>query len=143
VADAGIGGSGVVLRDHHGGFMAGASHFFPSIPNPERAELFACKHALILAKEKEVQKICLESDCLGAISKLRSDETDRSLHGPLVEEIKSLLQSFVDHSVRHVRRSGNKVAHLLAKVGCKNKVCNVWVGSPPDLVVSILASECA
>jgi hypothetical protein len=49
----------------------------------------------------------------------------------------------VDHSVRHVHRSGNKVAHLLAKVGCENKVCNAWVGTPPDLVVRILASECA
>jgi hypothetical protein len=91
LVETGHGGSGVVLRDHHGGFVAGASHFFPSTPDPERTELLACKQALILAKERDVQKVCLESDCLDAISKLRSDETDRSMHGPLVEEIKSLL----------------------------------------------------
>jgi hypothetical protein len=84
----------------------------------------------------------LESDCLGAVSKLRGTAKDRSVHGPLVEDIKSLLRSFEDHSIRHVRRSGNGAAHLLAKYGCKNKMCKVWV-NPPDLIVSTLAAECA
>jgi hypothetical protein len=69
--DRGHGGCGVVLRDHHGGFIQGASHFLNSIPDAERAELHACKEALELAREKGSRKVCLESDCLGAVSKLR------------------------------------------------------------------------
>jgi hypothetical protein len=45
-------------------------------------------------------------------------------------------------SIRHVRRSGNGDAHLLAKYGCENKMCKVLV-NPPDLIVSTLAAECA
>jgi hypothetical protein len=35
------GGGGVVMRDRHGGFLAGSSHFFPQVSDPERAELLA------------------------------------------------------------------------------------------------------
>jgi ribonuclease HI len=141
IVDQSCGGTGVILRDHHGGFLAGANHFFTTVSDPERAELLACRQGLLLAKGNGIGRICLESDCLGAVAKLNHRETNRSIHGPLVEEIKSLLKDFADHSVRHVRRSGNGAAHLLAKLGCENKNCNVW-NSPPDLIVSVLASEC-
>jgi hypothetical protein len=31
----------VVLRDHHGGFVSVTCHFFPSVTDPESAELLA------------------------------------------------------------------------------------------------------
>jgi ribonuclease HI len=101
----GVGASGVILKDHRGRFVEGSCRFFTAIPDPKRIELLACKEALILAKGKDVQRVCLESDCLGVVAKLRSSDIDRSLHGPLVEEIKTLLCGFVDHSIRHVRVS--------------------------------------
>jgi hypothetical protein len=55
----GIGGSGVILRAHHGRFFGGSSRFFSSIPHPEQIELLACKEALIPAREKEIQRVCL------------------------------------------------------------------------------------
>jgi hypothetical protein len=89
--DQGHGGCGVVLCDHHGSFLQGASHFLTSVADAERAELYACKEALKLAMENGSRKICLESDCLGVMSKLRGAAKDRSVHGPLVEDIRSLL----------------------------------------------------
>jgi ribonuclease HI len=59
LAMEGVGGSGVILRDHHGRFFAGSSRFFSSIPDPEQIELLVCKEALILAREKEIQRVCL------------------------------------------------------------------------------------
>jgi hypothetical protein len=44
------GGGGVVVRDHDGRFLGGASHFFPSLMDPEEAELQACKHAMELVR---------------------------------------------------------------------------------------------
>jgi ribonuclease HI len=142
-ATDGTGGCGVVLRDHNGSFVAGASHFFRSSPDPERTELMACRHALILARSLNLGKVSLESDCLGAVAKIRSCDIDRSMHGPLVEEIKSMLKNFAEHSVRHVRRSGNKVAHVLARYGCENKCNVVWGPNPPEFLVTVLAPECA
>jgi hypothetical protein len=83
----------------------------------------------------------LETNCLSAVVKLRSSKKDMSAHGPLVEEIKELLRSFTDHSVSHVPRSCNGVAHILANESCTNKFCNVWSVVPPVYIVNLLASE--
>jgi ribonuclease HI len=137
------GGCGVVIRDHKGTFVAGECHFLPSLSDPERGELLACKRALVLAREKGLRRIYLETDCLSTVAKLKCSDLDRSFHSPLVEEIKVLLKTFADHKVRHARRAANGVAHRLASEGCGNKLCNTWLGSPPEFIVNILASEYA
>jgi ribonuclease HI len=71
-AELHTGGCGVVLWNHHGEFIVGASHFLTSVPDPERAKIIACKCALELAREMEVTKVCLESNCLGVVSKLQN-----------------------------------------------------------------------
>jgi ribonuclease HI len=138
---SGRSGGGAVLRDHHGEFVAGSCHFFPRVLDPEGAELLACKEATQLALDQGINKLVLETDCLSAVSKLRGKELDRSLHGPLVQEIKVLLSSFSDTEVQHVRRSANGVAHCLAKFGCENNICNTWVGVPPMYCMNLLAYD--
>jgi ribonuclease HI len=132
--EGGTGGGGVVMRDHHGGFLAGSSHFFPRVSDPERAELLACKMGVELARERGIVRVVLETDCLGAVAKLKGLELDRSMQGPLVEEIKALLGEFEDIRVTHVRRSCNGVAHVLAQLGCKDMVNDVWVDAPPSCI---------
>jgi hypothetical protein len=87
--DQSTGGCGVVLRDHHGGFLSGACRCLQSVSDPERAELLACKLALELAQQVGVSKIILETDCLSAAAKIRNEEKDRSPQGPLVEQTNS------------------------------------------------------
>ena len=111
------------------------------VSDAERAELLACRRGVILAQEAGVRKLVLETDCMGVVSKLKNGELDRSVHGPLVEEIKELLKTFDDRKIMHVRRSANGVAHTLAKRGCDNKCCNSWVGSPPSLIVNVLEND--
>lgn len=43
------GGGGAVVRDHHGVFLGGASHFFSPVTDPDHAELLACRHGVQLA----------------------------------------------------------------------------------------------
>jgi hypothetical protein len=81
-----------------------------------------------------VTRIVLETGCSRAVSKLGSGELDRLVHGPLVEDIKTLLQGFDEFKVQHVRRTANVVAHKFSKEGCKNKLCHVWVGVPPSML---------
>ena len=53
----GKGGGGVVLRDNNGGFLASACHFFPTAADPVVAEIMACKRALLVAIEINVQRV--------------------------------------------------------------------------------------
>jgi ribonuclease HI len=141
--DGSHGGGVVVLRDAHGGFVAGAGRFFPSVSDAERVELLACRSAVLVAKDMGIPRLVLETDCMGAKTKITGKELDRSMHGPLVEEIKALLQGFEDYKVQHVSRKCNKVAHLLAKHSCENKTCNTWALSPPDFIVNSLVLDSA
>ncbi|KAK1698375.1 hypothetical protein QYE76_015072 [Lolium multiflorum] len=88
------GGGGVIVRDHNGRALACACYFFPSAKDPEAAELLACRRALMLAKDMNVDRVMLETDCMGAVNKLRDKGLDRSAQGPLVEEIKKLMRGF-------------------------------------------------
>jgi hypothetical protein len=88
-----------------------------------------------------VSRLILETDCAGDVSKLNHTELDRSAHGPLVEDIKLLLGEFEESSVTHVRRSCNGVAHRLAKEGCGNNLNSIWLGSPPEFVMNLVASD--
>jgi ribonuclease HI len=97
--------------------------FFPSASDPEGAELLACRMALEMAREAGVPRIMVETDCKGMVTKLNSDGTDRSIHGPMVEDIKFWLRDFDDYKVQFVRHSANEDANRLAKEGCKNKLC--------------------
>jgi hypothetical protein len=63
------------------------------------------------------------------------------VHGPLVSEIKVLLQGFDESSVRAVRRSANEVARNMAKEGCVNKLCKVWSRIMPDCTVNCIVSD--
>jgi hypothetical protein len=95
-----------------------------------------------LAKDSGARRLILESDCMGVVTKLGSGVVDRSVHGPLVEDIKVLLRDFDEVKVQYVWRSADGVAHRLAQEGCRNKTCNSWMGVPPDWIVNLLDSEC-
>jgi ribonuclease HI len=135
---SGNGGGGVVIRDHDGSYIAGACHFFPSLLDPEEAELKACRRGLMLVKELRLNRVQLETDSSGVAAKLNCEEKDRSVHGPLVEEIKKMLQSIEDCSVKWARRSANDAAHKLAREGCVEKVNKTWFIVPPRSPAPVL-----
>jgi hypothetical protein len=74
-----------------------------------------------------------QTDSTQVEAKLKGEGIDRSVHEPLVAEIKLLLHHFED--------SANDAAHQLAKLGCENKLCKVWGSYPPDCIKKHLVSE--
>jgi hypothetical protein len=77
------------------------------------------------------------------VTKLQSEELDRSIHGdgPLVEDIKASLRHLQGSSIRFVKRETNIAAHRFAKDGCENKRCKVWVGVPPVYAMNLVVSD--
>lgn len=112
------------MRDHRGMFVGGSCHFFfPSVADPEHAELLACRRGVQLVIEVGARRTVLETDNLGIKQALSSQELARSRYGPLIEEIKELLASQDEFRVNWARRSANRTAHNLARDGCLNKSC--------------------
>jgi hypothetical protein len=71
-----------------------------------------------LAKEVGCRQFELELDCANVVKKLKEDERDRSIHGPLIEELKLALRDFDQVKIIVVRRTANLVADKLANIGC-------------------------
>ncbi|KAK1651726.1 hypothetical protein QYE76_069531 [Lolium multiflorum] len=107
VKSADIGGGGVVVRDHDGRFLAGSSHFFPSLSGPEEAELRACERGMELIKRLKLKNVVLELDCAAVVAKLNSVEVDRSSRDLLIEKLKRALRE-VDGHVVGIRCIENK-----------------------------------
>jgi ribonuclease HI len=137
----GNGGGGVVIRNHHGDFLLGSCPFFPQIADAECSEILACRQGLVQAKEARLQEVVLETDSARVAAKLGRSGLDRSLNGALVEDVKTLLKSFRHSSVRSVRRTANEAAHVLAKFGCKNKLCNSWSVIAPSCIENQLVVD--
>ena len=137
----GSGGGGVVLRDYHGIFVAGACHFFLATTDPEVAELLACCRGVLLAQENDVQKVVFEMDSLNAVRKINNIQKDLSMMGQVVQEIKELLTQFQEVRVVWVRRSANVVTHRLDRESCCRELCHSWRLVVPDFVSSDIASD--
>jgi hypothetical protein len=75
--------------------------------------------------------VILETDSASVVAKLGCDAKDRSIHGPLVEEIKNELRELANYKVKWARRTANGVAHSLAKEGCGLESDRVWFMVPP------------
>jgi hypothetical protein len=75
------------------------------------------------------------------VAKLGSEARDRSMHGPLVEEIKKELRLLANYQVKWARRTANRVAHSLAKEGCGLESDRVWFMVPPVCIDSVLFQD--
>ena len=115
--------------------MGSACHFLPKCRDPATAELLACKHAVQLAHEINANSLHIEMDCKEIVSKLQSKERDLSTLGPIIGEVKQMLDSRERWKITWVRRTANSAAHLLAKESVLRHSCKVWLNEPPDCIL--------
>lgn len=81
-------------------------------------------------------------DSKDIVSKLQSREREISVLGPLVQEMKLLLQTRRQWKVSWVRRSANNAAHLLAmQEGVSSSLCKLWLVEPSDCILQALSAE--
>ncbi|XP_020162165.1 uncharacterized protein [Aegilops tauschii subsp. strangulata] len=110
-------GGGAVIRDHEGTFRGGFCQYFPHVADPEAAEILACRRAIKVALDRNVQKVYLELDSQAVVQMIKQKERNLSPVGPWVQEIKAMPNSVEEFSVSWVQRYANVAAHKLARIG--------------------------
>jgi hypothetical protein len=90
-----------------------------------------------------MHRVVFELDSASVVSKLQVEETDRSVHGILIEQIKCELRTGREFVVKWARRSANEVAHRLAKEGCELNSARIWLDVSPDCIKNALYSDVA
>ncbi|KAL0360571.1 UNVERIFIED_CONTAM: hypothetical protein Sradi_3741600 [Sesamum radiatum] len=132
-------GLGVVARDSTGECVWWKTVCKQGLVEPEMVEAFAAREAILLALRLGWPRVILEGDCANLHLKLVSRLPDCSALGPIIRDIKYLVSSFVACSFSLIRRSGNKVAHCLARRASISGSEGSCI--PPDLS-ELLLSDC-
>ena len=107
---------------------------------PEMAEALAVRRAVSFALEEGFSKVIIGSDCLTVIQRIGSPVWDRSLCGPVIEDVKLMAKSFASCDFCHVYRVLNVAAHNLARAS-DFSVDSVWRGVPPKCIQEAICND--
>ncbi|CAH9122467.1 unnamed protein product [Cuscuta epithymum] len=128
-----------VVRDHTWSFVAGVAKPWYGKFSTREGELLSIREALSWIHSEGWDNVEVESDALQAVSEILHGSSSTSF-GLIVGDIRESLANFNSISFSHVRRSANRVAHVIAIVaGMSN--CRVWFGIPPSCVVTALTHD--
>ena len=139
--ELGKAGLGVVVHDSYGNAIASLLEQ-ASLPfSPVIVEAMDAARAIIFAQELGINEFMLEGDSEAIINTLRSSEVSLTTYGHLLESAKSSLVTSKCIAFSHIRRSGNRVAHNLAKHARHVRGLSVWVEDMPPHLYDVLFSD--
>ena len=136
--ELGKAGLGVVVHDSHGNAIASLSEQ-ASLPfSPVIVEAMAAARAITFAQELGINEFMLEGDSEAVINTLCSSEVSLTTYGHLLESAKSSIVNSKCIAFSHIRRSGNRVAHNLAKHARHVRGLSVWEEDMPPHLYDVL-----
>ncbi|XP_031094434.1 uncharacterized protein LOC115998904 [Ipomoea triloba] len=127
-------GFGAVIRNHEGNFVAAYGGHLQCPRDPYVAESMAVKEALTWIKSRYLNNVIVESDCLNFCSSFNSVSQDFSYVGLIVKQCRLIANDIGNIVVRHVKRSANHIAHVLARATGSSSVLGFWDVIPPDCI---------
>nr|XP_023892516.1 uncharacterized protein LOC112004493 [Quercus suber] len=106
----------------------------------EETEAIAMEQGLVLAKMLGLERVLVVGDSLQTVQAIVKEEV-RGAVGHLVAGIVQEMRNFADVKVRHIARTGNKIAHVLAQHAKAEKNAMCWVGSEPGIITDLIRYE--
>lgn len=133
-------GFGWVLRDDHGTFKAAKCTPWKGVYSPKEAEAIAVREALSWLKAHNYDKVTVEIDALLVLQGLHT-AGNVSYFDLLLLDVKDTLSLFSHVSISFVKRSANRIAHLLAGESVSLSDCKEWLYHPPNFICNALFSD--
>ncbi|XVF19688.1 hypothetical protein REPUB_Repub11eG0132100 [Reevesia pubescens] len=134
-------GIGVDIRNYEGEVLALLSRKILMPADPFTAKCLALKESLRFALDIGIYEIEVEGDSSLVISAIKGNMEDHSLAGGIVELVKKSLQKFRSVRLLHVKRSGNVMAHVLAKHAKKIDTFHVWIEEVPSFLSDVFLKD--
>ena len=128
----------MVVHDCQGNAITSFSEQAPLAFSLDIVEAMVAARAMAFAQELGIVEFILEEDSEVVINSLRSKEASFSSFGHLLESAKSTLVSSNCIAFSHVRRSGNKIDHNLARHARNVKGLSVWAEDVPPHLADVL-----
>ena len=141
-SSAGMVGIGVVIRDGGGLPIATLCKRYHYVCSVADAEALAAREAIQFALEVGLTEVELEGDSLIICDALKDKELCFASYGNTVDDALVLARGLQCISISHVKREGNKAAHLLARhatsLSCD---CLVWLEDVPAFLESVIQAD--
>lgn len=134
-------GVGIVIRDDEGHILAAKAFIIPYLVDPAVVEATAAWHAICFGREVGGSRVVLEGDSKVVITALKGRGSSNHTYGNLIEATRSFFSYLTSVEVSHVKREGNKAAHVLARCAISQRLDNVWVEECPSLIHDIVLAE--
>jgi ribonuclease HI len=120
-----------VCRDEAGNFLGASSLTISGISDPTVLEAMACREALALASDLQVQKATIATDCLAVVNNM--NQAYAGSYSMILAEIKEAADRMQEATYVHENRLSNMEAHRLARFSVSNGFGRqVWLLQPPD-----------
>ncbi|XP_062020795.1 uncharacterized protein LOC133737203 [Rosa rugosa] len=134
-------GIGVIIRNHMGFSIAGAS-IHEKFNSAIEAEAAAVVKGLQLAAHLKLQQIILEGDCQEVISAMEDPSVNPNWRiSPMIAMVAHLQPLFRGIKWNWISREANRVADAAAKLA-KLRLCSQdWANRPPTSLLSILRND--
>jgi ribonuclease HI len=139
--DSNAGGIGVVIRDNAGMVIATLSQKVRGPQTVEMIEALAARRAIIFAKEVGIADVEFEGDAVNVIRDLSSQVPIHTPYGLIIEDARAILQNLQRSSLSHTRRSGNTVAHALARRASNCNSPLIWMEEVPPDITHVLLND--
>nr|POE97923.1 hypothetical protein CFP56_27308 [Quercus suber] len=134
-------GIGVVLWDDKGRVAGALSQKIYAALGPLGAEAKAMEATALFAGDMGIQDIEFEGDSLQVCNFLRGCSSIPPDVANVLEGILSQLQFFCSFVFSHIRKVGNKPAHLLAQHAKFVNDFEAWVEESPSFLEVVIASD--
>ena len=108
-----------------------------------QVKALAARRAAAFALEIGINKAILEGDSETIVKELMESTPSLALHGHLIQDVKSLQNSFNFLSFTHVHRQGNNVVHALAQWAIKQPNLTVWMEDVPLDIRQLVMADSA
>uniref|UniRef100_A0A2N9ILC7 RNase H type-1 domain-containing protein n=1 Tax=Fagus sylvatica TaxID=28930 RepID=A0A2N9ILC7_FAGSY len=135
------GGIGMVIHDSLGRVNATLSQKIKSGHSVEMIEALAAKRAISFTLEVGLCDIELEGDAEIIIKAITRHELPHNAYGLVLEDAKALLPLFQHYLVSYTCRSGNTVAHALARQALHIHSLLVWMEEVPPDILHVLSND--
>ena len=124
-------GVGVIIRDDKGRIEAAMSKKIPIPLGTVEAEAMAYETGLIFVKDIGIHDFIVEGDLLIIHHAMCESSNPPSSVAIVVQVMQDMCKEFRGVMFSHVRRKGNRLAHLLAKHACSVDDFITWIKETP------------
>lgn len=136
----GRGAAAAIFRSGTGTFLGASVLVCQGMIDPASIEAIACREALCLARDLNIQKGIVASDSSEVVRAIR--EGSKGLHAMVIKEIQNLVHSVGDFMFSHERREDNVDAHNIARTSLDLEPGrHVWLLEPPGYVRTSILNE--